>query len=292
MQMSKQSNERITPRVSDLSDMSAWQPRSGVSAVLRYLYLPVGIILLVLRLFSLFLASLIALVLPRAGKRALYRCLLKAMNIRIKCAMTPQQVGQHTDGCVVALNHISVFDHYPVLAMPFATVMVVKTDSIIGKLTGHLLFQCSGSSYWQVTDDKRQLAGHFRQWQRAPEGTALYITPEATINNGKGLFRFRPEFMVRRRPVVPLAMKLKTPLGLNPNPLEDPGAMKFLRLLAMPWLEFELTFLAHQSPAAEQSDQDFADQVQNAIAQHLQIAATRWTREDKYHDLEQRRLQP
>jgi ancient ubiquitous protein 1 len=159
--------------------------------------------------------------------------------------------------------------------------MVANADSPIGLATAYLLFQCSGASFWKARD-KRQLVRHFCNWRKTPQGIALYTTPEATINNGRALFRFRPEFLTRGRPVVPLAMKLNAPFGLTPNPLSSSGAMKFLRLLMMPWLEFEMTFLERQTPAENQTGQAFADQVQACVAAHLAIPATRWTRDDKY----------
>lgn len=270
-----------TVPIDKICDMYVWRNVNTRARLRRYLYLPVGLVLVLFRLSAILLMSLAASAMPSRVKPALYRTLLWILNIRVRCPMSLRQVAAHTDGCVIASNHISVFDHYPVLAMPHATLIVVRTDSLLGKLTGHLLFQCSGARYWKIAD-KRQLARRLRQWRRSPLGTTLYTTPEATINNGLGLFRFRPEFLVRGLPVVPLAMRLKAPLSLNPNPLHGAGPMKFLRLLSMPWLEFELNFLDRQVPAPGQPDQAFADQVQACIAQQLQIPATQWTREDKY----------
>jgi ancient ubiquitous protein 1 len=266
-----------SPSVADLCTTRTW---SG-SALLRWLYLPIGCVLAFNRLQAVIVMSLLAWPLPQAAKRVVYRSLLFMMGVKITCKMSPQEVARHTDGCIVALNHISVFDHFPVLAMPSATIIVANSDSPIGAATAYLLFKCSGGSFWKVTD-KKMLARRLRDFRRNPGGTALYTTPEATINNGKGLFRFRPELLNRGLPVVPLAMRLRLPFGLTANPLHSSGVMKFFRLLMMPRLEFEMSYLAPQIREEHQSDQDFADQLQASIASHLSIPACLWTREDKY----------
>lgn len=243
--------------------------------------MPIGCLLAFNRLQAVIIVSLLAWPLPKAVKRVMYQSLLFIMGVKISCKMSSEEVARHTDGCIVALNHISVFDHFPVLAMPMATIIVANSDSPIGAATAYLLFKCSGGRFWKVVD-KKMLAMRLRNFRKNPSGTALYTTPEATINNGRGLFRFRPELLNRGLPVVPLAMRLKLPFGLTANPLHSMGLMKFFRLLMMPWLEFEIHYLPPQIRAGDQSDQDFADQVQGCIATHLGIPATHWTREDKY----------
>lgn len=263
--------------VAALCTLHAW---SG-NALWRTLYLPFGCALALNRLQAVIVISLLAWPLPAGAKRIMYRLLLLILGVKITCKKTPDEVAAHTDGCIVAANHISVFDHFPVLAMPSATIIVANSDSPIGAATAFLLFKCSGGTFWKVSD-KKMLARRLRDFRRNAIGTALYTTPEATINNGKGLFRFRPELLNRGLPVVPLALRLNLPFGLTANPLHSPGVMKFLRLLMMPRIEFEMSYLAPLTRAEHQSDQDFADQVQASIATHLKIPAYHFTREDKY----------
>ncbi|GEM_PF-1346130 len=273
-------NEKNTchsPSVADLCTAQVWKGR----ALWRWLYLPLGCALVLNRLQAVVFISLIAWPLPVAAKQLMYRVLLFILGVKITCKMSPKQVAAHTDGCIVAANHISVFDHFPVLAMPSATIMVANSDSPLGAATAFLLFKCSGGTFWKVSD-KKMLARRIREFRRRPSGTALYTTPETTINNGHGLFRFRPEMLNRGLPVVPLALRLNVPFGLTANPLHASGLMKFLRLLAMPRIEFEMSYLAPQVRTAHQSDQAFADQIQQSIAEHLAIAACHWTRDDKY----------
>lgn len=270
--------------IENLCDERLWEG-SPLNKLYWLLWCPAGIAVALIRLALLLAYTPLSLCFAAVTRRKLYRGLLWALGVRVRCNMNWVEVERHTDGCVVALNHISIFDHFPVLAMPGATVMVDHADSLFGKLVGILLFKGAGSTYWKVSNIKT-IVSRFREWHRTPEGTTLYITPEATINNGRGLFRFRPEFMIRGRPVIPLAMKLHVPLGLIPNPLTSSGSSKFIRLIMSPYLIFDLTFLATHPPLKNPHDKDagqaFADGVQGAIAAHLNIPATWHVREDKY----------
>ena len=260
-------------------------PGDKRNPILWALWFPFGIIAALLRVILLIVYTVLIQAFSDSIKKKAYSVLLRVMGIRIKCNLSYAELEKHTDGCVVASNHISIFDHFPALAMPLCTLMIDHTDSFAGKVMGFLLFKSSGSSYWRVSNLK-QMMKSFREWKKSPSGIALYVTPEATINNGQGLFRFRPDFLVRGLPVVPVAITIQLPFGLSPNPLDSSGAVKFIRLLTSPTINFETIYLprlpAYVCEAESGTPQEYADQVQQRIAQRLSIPATRVTREDKY----------
>ncbi|WP_017346565.1 hypothetical protein [Pantoea sp. A4] len=253
--------------------------------ILWALWLPFGIIVGLLRILALVIYSFVMQAFPTRVKKKGYRIFLRMIGINVRVNMTPEQVGKHTDGCVVASNHISVFDHFTALGMPYATLMVDSVGGVAGKISGFLLFKGSGASYWLVADLKQMMA-KFREWKKSPSGTALYVTPEATINNGRGLYRFRPDFLVRGRPVVPVAISIHLPFGLSAHPFYGNGVMRFIRLLISPTIRFDMHYLpaipGYESAAKSGNQQEYADRVQQAIATQLAIPATHFTREDKY----------
>lgn len=253
--------------------------------ILWALWFPLGILVALCRVTLLVIYTVLIQACSVETKKKSYIRLLRLIGIKVTSNLDYDTVKKHTNGCVVAANHISVFDHFPALAMPLSTLMVHHVDSIAGKVMGFLLFKGSGSAYWQVTDLK-QMVKKFREWKKSPDGVALYVTPEATINNRRGLFRFRHDFLVRGRPVVPMAMTLRLPFGLSPNPIDSSGIAKFLRLLTSPTLHFNLDYLdtipAYVSEAESGTPQEYADRVQQSIAQHLGIPATHVTREEKH----------
>ncbi|EIC85991.1 hypothetical protein [Serratia sp. M24T3] len=249
------------------------------------LWFPLGILVAISRVFLLIIYTVLIQFCSVHTKKKTYRNLLRLLGIRITCNLDYDTVQKHTNGCIVAANHISVFDHFPALAMPLSTLMVHHVDSLAGKVMGFLLFKGSGSSYWEVNNLK-QMMKQFRDWKKSPDGVALYVTPEATINNRRGLFRFRPDFVVRGRPVVPLAVSINLPFGLAPNPIDSSGVIKFLRLLSSPTIHFHLEYLdklpAYVSESESGTAQHYADQIQQKIANNLAIPATQVTREDKH----------
>lgn len=250
-------------------------------ALPRYAYLPLGCLLATIRLLSLLVLSLLAWPLPPAAKRVIYCTLLFVMGIKLKCNLSTQEVKNLTDGRVIALNHLSVCDYFPLLAMPSAVGTMFDVTHPLVKAMFFLLSKRSGKCFWNV-NDKRELAKNLHAFRNTPQGTALYVAPEATINNGLGLYAFRPSLLNRGFAVVPLAMRLSLPLGLTAAPLHSSATRSFLRLLLMPWLSFEMTYLPPQQRNENQSPEDFARQIQVCIATELGIAATPWTREDKH----------
>lgn len=244
--------------------------------------MPFGYTLAVLRIFLIVVLSLIAWPLPLSVKRVMYRGILWIIGLRIRCALTTRQIATLTDGCVVAANHVSVIDPFAILAMPGATLVASSGYNKVISLTAFLLIKCAGGHFWNGAD-KKTFSLNLRNLRTSRQGTALYTNPEATINNGRGLYRFRPGLLSRGLPVVPLAGRLILPFGLVASPLHTSGLACFLRLLAMPWMIAEMTYLEQVERKEDQSGQAFSDLIQARIAEHLGIAATRWTREDKHH---------
>lgn len=247
----------------------------------RQVYLPFGCVLAGLRLLSMVVVSLLAWPLPLAARPVMYRGLLWIMGIRIRCCHSSRQITLITDGCVVAANHVSVIDPFAILAMPGATLVAASGYNRFIAFTAFLLLKCSGGQFWNGAD-KKAFSRNLHKLRTNPQGTALYTTPEATINNGRGLYRFRAGLLSRGLPVVPLAGRLILPFGLVASPLHASGLASFLRLLTMPWMICEMSYLERCERQEQQSGQAFADQIQARIAQHLGIAATPWTREDKH----------
>lgn len=250
-------------------------------ALPRCAYLPIGCLIAAIRLLTLVVLSVLAWPLPQAAKRIIYCTLLFVMGIKITCNLSTLEVKNLTDGRVVALNHLSVCDYLPLLAMPSAVGTMFDVSHPLVKAMFFLLSKCSGKCFWNV-NDKRELAKSLHAFRNTPQGTALYVAPEATINNGLGLYVFRPSLLNRGFAVVPLAMRLRLPLGLTAAPLHSSATRSFLRLLMMPWLSFEMIYLQPQQRNENQSSEDFARQIQMCIATELGIAATPWTREDKH----------
>ena len=266
--------------VAGLCDHSPWSKKSA----LLYLYLPLGAILMLARVLlvaSLYCASF---ALPDSINRRLYRIQILLLGIRVKFNLTLNEIRQHTDGCVVAANHVSALDTFTVLSLPQVTIMVgnpLKSLNFFSRLWHSSAVTFSGASFWLVSD-RREFARHLRSWREHPEGTSLYTTPEMTINNQRGIFKFNTAFVCLDMPVVPLALTVENCFGMKHHPVNSSRLAIFLRLLMMPRLDFTLSYLDKMVRDPGESKDDFAHRIQHSIADHLRVAATQWTAADKH----------
>ncbi|MHA3904710.1 lysophospholipid acyltransferase family protein [Castellaniella sp. WN] len=266
--------------IASLCDHKAW--KSGYPY--RKLYLPFGIAIAISRIVFITLICTTSWLFPAAVKRFVFKILLWVLGIRLHYNLSLNDIGERTQGCVVAANHVSVFDPLTVLALPHATIMVgnpLRKTNIISILSHFSALKCSGAGFWYVTE-KKEFVRRIARWRAHPQGVALYTTPEMTINNGRGLFRFNTTFVCLGMPVIPATLKLSTPLGLNPHPVNSSGIGIFFRLLMMPCLRYEVTYLDRLERRDGESKEMFSRRVQQAVAAHLGIPPSSWTAEDKH----------
>ena len=266
--------------VAELCDHSPWSKKS----ILPYLYLPFGCMLLLARVVVVATLYCSSFLLPESMNKTLYRFQVFFLGIRVKYNLTKNEIREYTNGCVVAANHVSAIDTFTVLQLPNVTIMVgnpLSSLNFFSRLWHSSAFKFSGAKFWFVSD-RRELAKHIKSWRNNPDGVSLYTTPEMTINNQRGLFKFNTAFVCLDMPVVPLALTVSNFFELNHSPVNSSSFIIFLRLLMMPKIVFNLSYLEKKVRETGESKEDFSKRVQNAIAEHLKIPATQWTAADKH----------
>lgn len=255
----------------------------AVAAWPFWLYSPVGLVVLLVR--SLLLASFggIGRLLPRRWRHVPYPVLRWLLGVVVKRNLSTAEIVRLTDKRIVAANHVSVLDTLAMTGIGrpnFLSGTALRGESAFNAVLFRLVERISGARLIPA-QDRRGLADLFRSWQRVPEVSSFYVPAEMTINNGKGLFRFYPTLIDRGVPVVPLAIRLTTSLGLVAHPFMSGGLATLARLFMAPRLRFELTYLPPLTRVEGEDGQAFADRVQQAIADHLGIPATTHTVEAK-----------
>lgn len=278
MEDMRESDPRVS--VAGLCDHTPWSCKSPW----LYLYMPFGAMLLLARALVVIGLYCVSFSLPDFINRRLYRFQVFFLGIRVKYNLTPDEIRQHTDGCVVAANHVSALDIFTVLTMPHVTIMggnPLESLNFFNRLGLSSAFRFSGAQFWLVSD-RREFARCLKAWRQQPQGTALYTTPEMTISNQRGVFRFNTAFVCLDMPVVPLTLKVENGFGLKHHPVNSSSLAIFLRLLMLPRICFTLDYLDRTVRAPDESKDDFARRVQNSIATHLGVAATQWTAADKH----------
>lgn len=266
--------------VAGLCDHSPWSKKS----ILPYLYLPFGCLLVLARVVAVISLYYSSFLLPAFMNKILYRFQVFFLGIRVQYNLTPNEIREYTNGCVVAANHVSAIDTFTVLSLPNVTIMVgnpLSSLNFFSRLWHSSAFKFSGAKFWLVSD-RRELARHIKSWRNNPDGVSLYTTPEMTINNQRGLFKFNTAFVCLDMPVVPLALTVSNSFELNHSPVNSSSFIIFLRLLMMPKIVFNLSYLEKKVRETGESKEDFSKRVQNTIAEHLKISATQWTAADKH----------
>lgn len=259
-----------------LCDLSPWSddPRGRIWSW------TLGAALGLARLLLAGLAAPLLLTLPRNASRALFCALRQALGVTVICNLDRGEVARLTDGCIVAASHVSVLDLLAVCRQPQAAIVIADGGGVLGSLGVLPLARAAGADLWRVAD-AAAFARRFARWRRAPAGRCLYVCPEETIGNQRGLFRFQPTFLARGLPVVPLAIRLTLPFGIRADPVTSPKPLNFLRLLGLPGIRFDLDYLPRMARRPDEAPAAFARRVQSAIATHLQIPATDWSPGDK-----------
>lgn len=249
-----------------------------------FAYLPLGILVLLARVIIILLFALASFLIPARWRRASFRILRLLLGIVVRRNMTPEAAARLTKRRIIVSNHISMLDAFATLDVGEPILLrgtALRRDSRWTALIFKLVERLSGARFISH-ENKRELANLFRSWRQGQSDSCLYVPAEMTINNGRGLFRFNPAFLGRGLPVVPQALHLSTSLGLVAHPFLSGGLATLARLLMLPFVTFEVAFLPMLEQARDEGSQEFADRVQQAIADHLAIPATRFTVADKH----------
>lgn len=268
--------------VSELCDICIF--KSNHHFFLFLLWIPIGFLLFLVRIISIILLFLLLYLKLIKKNNTLYRFAIWILGIRISRNFQMKELIQHINGCVIPTNHISLFDILITADLPNTTIMIgkpIKETCFMVRMLFAFLSQFSSTKFWHVIE-RRTLVNLLNRWREFPNGTSLYTTPEMTIGNGKGLFSFNSAFVCMGMPVVPMAVKIKLPFGMNPHPLLSNGDKILLRLLMLPSVKFELTFL-DKVTRQQESKESFTKKIQSLIAEQLGIKATDITAKDRHY---------
>lgn len=246
--------------------------------------MPVGFLLLIIRVVAIFSFYGMTFIAADSQKKRLYKLLIKALGIRIHLSATEEEIRKHTDGCVVATNHVSIMDTLISLGLPNATIMIgnpISQLNFFNRILYTAALDLSQVKQWHVLE-RRDLVKKIQEWRKHQSGTTLYTTPEMTIGNQRGIFKFNSAFLSFDLPVVPLATQIDTNIGLNVNPVSSSNIAIIARLLMAPRITFRLHYLEREIKHDDESKDQFAQRVQQAIARKMGVPATNWTAAHKH----------
>ncbi|KAI1883787.1 hypothetical protein AGOR_G00235170 [Albula goreensis] len=255
-------------------------PNDGLLLVLLLLYTPVGLALMLLRIFIGVHVFLVSCALPDS--------FIRRFIVRIMCSvlgMYVKQSGPRLRDRSVKLyicNHVTQFDH---------NVLNLLTSCNTPMLEGLQGFVCWARGYMELASvsGRAELVDALQRYCSTPEVPPLLLFPEEDTTNGRaGLLKFSSWPFSLTDSVQPVALFVKRPL-LAVNTADSSWMTELLWTLFIPFTVYQVRWLSPVSRPDGESPQEFADRVQELLAIELGVVSTQFTRADKAEHIKRKR---
>ncbi|XP_018601905.1 lipid droplet-regulating VLDL assembly factor AUP1 [Scleropages formosus] len=267
------------PRIEQLFDFNRF-PHDGVLLFLLALYFPVGLCLLVLRIFVGVHVFLVSCALPR--------CSLRRFILRVMCSVLGIYVKQRSSWLrdrnvkLYISNHVTPFDHNVI------NIVTSCNTPVLGSSSGFLCW-ARGFLELDTTSSHTELAGGLQQYCSDLSALPLLFFPEEDTTNGRrGLLKFSSWPFTVTDTVQPVALTARRPL-LAVSTAESSWVTELLWILFVPFTVYQVRWLSPLSRQDGEPPQDFANKVQELIAKELGLASTQITRADKAEHIKRKR---
>eukprot|EP00873_Tetraselmis_striata_P015839 jgi/Tetstr1/436103/TSEL_024951.t1 len=126
------------------------------------------------------------------------------------------------------------------------------------------------------------------------EGIAesVHLFPEGGMTNGTGMMRFSRGFVrfSRDLPVVPMALRVRVPLGVSTHTLTSSFAANLFWFSFAPWISFTCTVLPPMRMEAGESPGRFAQRLEKAVAEELGVPVAELTIQAKKQAMQRAKL--
>ncbi|XP_062837995.1 lipid droplet-regulating VLDL assembly factor AUP1 isoform X1 [Anolis carolinensis] len=284
-------------------------PGDGLLAVALLLYAPVGLCLLLLRLFVGLHVFLVSCALPdSAPRRFVVRAMCAVLGLLVRQS-SPRRPPSRLR--LLVANHITPFDH---------NVLSLLLSCGAPVLNGASGFLCWSRGFLEVgpTDSRSELLESLKAYSSQGGNPPLLLFPEETTTNGRvGLLRFstwpfsisdtvQPVALQVQRPFVSVLLpwRLFTDLSLSTSlpmhPLQIPPksvadaswVTELLWTFFVPFTVYQVRWLPSVCRQAEETREEFALRVQELLASELGLVSTRLTAADKAEYLKRLRHSP
>eukprot|EP00197_Chlamydomonas_leiostraca_P011520 CAMPEP_0202871766 /NCGR_PEP_ID=MMETSP1391-20130828/19603_1 /ASSEMBLY_ACC=CAM_ASM_000867 /TAXON_ID=1034604 /ORGANISM="Chlamydomonas leiostraca, Strain SAG 11-49" /LENGTH=231 /DNA_ID=CAMNT_0049552655 /DNA_START=432 /DNA_END=1127 /DNA_ORIENTATION=+ len=116
--------------------------------------------------------------------------------------------------------------------------------------------------------------GQEQQQEQGEAPPPVHLFPEGGLTNGSGMMQFSRGFMKfvpRGTPVVPMALRARTPFGIRTHTLTSSFLSNLFWFSLCPWVEIEATVLPPQVQGEEEGRGEFVRRVQGLIAHELRV---------------------
>ncbi|XP_067154561.1 lipid droplet-regulating VLDL assembly factor AUP1 isoform X1 [Apteryx mantelli] len=247
-------------------------PTDGFLLLALLLYAPVGLCLLILRLFIGVHVFLVSCALPDS--------VLRRFIVRVMCSVLGLFVRQSDPRLrdvnvrVYIANHVTHFDH---------NVINLLTSCNTPALNGAPGFICWSRGFMElgVTGSRAELVDSLKAYSSHRGNPPLLLFPEEAATNGRaGLLRFSSWPFSIMDMVQPVALQVQRPL-ITVSVADSSWITELLWTFFVPFTVYQVRWMPSVPRRAEELSEDFALRVQELLAMELGVVSTRLTAADK-----------
>lgn len=274
--------EMETLGIEDMFDFRRF-PKDALLLLLLLIYFPVGVCLMLIRIFIGIHVFLVSCALPESFlRRFIVRtmCSVLGMHVRQK---NPRSRDKNTK--LYICNHVTEFDH---------SIINLLTPCSTPQLEGSTGFVCWARGFMEVHPGSGQgPIGESLQRYCSTDGTLpLLLFPEEDTTNGRtALLKFSSWPFSLTDSIQPVALRVTRPLIALSTP-DSSWLMELLWTFFSPCTVYHVSWLPPVSRQDGESTQEFANKVQELLACELGVVSTKLTKADKAEYVKKKRHTP
>ncbi|KAI7801578.1 lipid droplet-regulating VLDL assembly factor AUP1 isoform X1 [Triplophysa rosa] len=256
-------------------------PNDGFILLLLLLYSPIGLCLMLLRIFIGVHVFLVSCALPDS--------LVRRFIVRIMCSVLGLHVRQNSPRLrdktarLYVCNHVTHFDH---------NIINLLTSCNTPLLEGPVGFLCWARGFMELGQgigSRTELTETLRRYCSSPGALPLLLFPEEDTTNGRaGLLKFSSWPFSVSDSIQPVALLVKRPF-IALNIPESSWLMELLWSFFVPFTVYHVRWLPPITRENGESHQEFASKVQELLATELGVISTQITKADKAEHIKRRR---
>ncbi|XP_062855826.1 lipid droplet-regulating VLDL assembly factor AUP1 isoform X2 [Trichomycterus rosablanca] len=245
------------------------------------LYFPVGLCLVLLRIFIGVHVFLVSCALPDSFvRRFIVRVMCSVLGLHVK---QNNQRSKDKNVKLYVSNHVTQFDH---------NIINLLTSCNTPLLEGPSGFVCWARGFMElgtVAGSRAELAQTLRSYCSVPGALPILLFPEEDTTNGRaGLLKFSSWPFSVADSVQPVALMVKRPF-IAVNVPETSWLTELLWAFFVPFTVYQVRWLPPVQRQDGESDQEFANKVQELLATELGVVSTQITKADKAEHIKRKR---
>lgn len=256
-------------------------PNDRFFLLLLLLYSPVGLCLMLLRIFIGVHVFLVSCALPDS--------IVRRFIVRIMCSVLGLHVQQNSPRLrdktarLYICNHVTHFDH---------NIINLLTSCNTPLLEGPVGFLCWARGFMELGQgigSRTELTETLRRYCSSPNALPLLLFPEEDTTNGRtGLLKFSSWPFSVSDSIQPVALLVKRPFIAVSTP-ESSWLTELLWTFFVPFTVYHVRWLPPLSKEDGESLQEFASKVQELLATELGVISTQITKADKAEHIKRKR---